>query len=144
MQDEKNIEQTKSIRQDPYVKGLLERLPEHIRKTFTDEQLFELKTAMGANRGRRHPVDLRGNIGFWRWSFYYIFLAGRERRDLSRREIRMAKVAKLVFWGSFLCFSTLLGLLVLYLLKSAFGIDLIPDHSLGIWGWFKMNVLQKS
>lgn len=106
-------------------------------------QLFELKTAMGANRGRRHPVDLRGNIGFWCWSFYYIFLAGRERRDLSRREIRMAKFAKLIFWGSFLCFSTLLGLLVLYLIKSAFGIDLIPDHSLGIWGWFKMNVLQK-
>lgn len=34
-------------------------------------------------------------------------------------------------------FSVLTGLLLLYLLKSALGIDLVPGFSLGIWGWFK-------
>jgi hypothetical protein len=27
----------------------------------------------------------------------------------------------------------------LYLLKSALGIDLFPNHSLGIWSWFKSS-----
>lgn len=144
MENEKNIENTKSIRQDPYIKGLLERLPENIRKTFTDEQLFGLKTAMGANRGRRHPVDLRGNLGFWRWSYYYIFLAGRERREMTRREIRMAITAKIIFWLTFLCLSTVLGWLVLYIIKTVSGVDLISIQGPGIWAWLKTNLLKGS
>ena len=38
-------------------------------------------------------------------------------------------------------FSTLLGLLILYLVKSALGIDLVPGFSLGTWGWFKGEFL---
>ena len=30
-----------------------------------------------------------------------------------------------------------LAVLVLYLVKSALGIDLVPGFSLGVWGWFK-------
>jgi hypothetical protein len=30
---------------------------------------------------------------------------------------------------------------VLYLVKSALGIDLIPGFSFGVWGWFQENVL---
>ena len=41
----------------------------------------------------------------------------------------------------FLSFSALLGLVVLYLIKSAMGIDLFPNFSLGIWSWFKENIL---
>ena len=35
----------------------------------------------------------------------------------------------------FLALCTLLGLLALYIAKSAAGIDLFPGFSLGIWGW---------
>lgn len=31
----------------------------------------------------------------------------------------------------------LVGLLLLYLLKSALGIDIFPDYSFGVWTWFK-------
>ncbi|HBF73484.1 MAG TPA: 3-phosphoshikimate 1-carboxyvinyltransferase, partial [Alteromonas australica] len=41
----------------------------------------------------------------------------------------------------FLLVSILLGLIVLYLIKSALGINLIDGWSLGLWGWFKENVI---
>jgi|TARA_R110000851_G_scaffold90253_4_gene197037 hypothetical protein len=44
-------------------------------------------------------------------------------------------MAMLVFTVIFA--SMLLGLLVLYIIKSALGIDLFPDTSLGIWDQFK-------
>ena len=37
----------------------------------------------------------------------------------------------------FLLFSLLLGLVMLYILKSALGINLLPNHSLGLWDWLK-------
>ena len=131
----------KDIRQDPFIQGLLDRMPDTMCNDFSDEHLRCLKNAMGAHRGSRHKVDIRGAFGLWNWKYYYVFLLGRERRDLTRREIRMARTAKAVFWFSFLFFSTLLGLVVLYLLKSALGINLLPNYSLGLWGWFKTHVL---
>lgn len=132
----------KDIRQDPFIRGLLDRMPENVCCTLTDEQLLCLKTALGAHRGARHRVDLRGSMGWLHWRYYYVFLAGRERRQLSRKELRMARTAKAVFWASFLVFSSLTGLLIIYLLKSAFGINLLPQTSLGVWGWFKANILR--
>jgi len=40
-----------------------------------------------------------------------------------------------------LAFSVLLGLAVIYLIKSALGIDLVPGYHLGLWHWFQDNVL---
>ena len=40
----------------------------------------------------------------------------------------------------FVCVSTLFGLIVLYLIKSALGINLIEGWSLGLWDWFKANI----
>ncbi|MEW6594393.1 MAG: 3-phosphoshikimate 1-carboxyvinyltransferase [Thermodesulfobacteriota bacterium] len=132
----------KDIRQDPCIRGLLDRMPEKVAHSLSDEQLCCLRNALGAHRGSRHKVDLRGSFGLWRWRYYYVFLAGRERRHLSRKELRMARTAKLVFVASFLLFSTLTGVVIVYLLKSALGINLLPKHSLGLWGWFKAHVLQ--
>lgn len=132
----------KDIRLDPFIRGLLDRMPEKVGQTLSDEQLFCLKNALGAHRGSRHKVDLRGSLGLWRWRYYYVFLIGRERRHLSRRELRMARTAKAVFLTSFLFFSALTGFVIVYLLKSALGIDLLPRHSFGLWGWFKAHVLR--
>jgi len=120
--------------------SLLGRLPPELRDSFTPEQLEGLVKALGGD-WRRHPVDLRGSVGVWRWRYYYVFIAGRERRELSRLEQEMAVVTKAVVLLGFLTFSVLSGLLVLYLVKSALGIDLIPGFSLGLWTWFKQNIL---
>jgi hypothetical protein len=42
----------------------------------------------------------------------------------------------------FVTVSTLFGLLVLFLVKSAMGIDIFPNFSLGIWGWFQQTFLK--
>ncbi|MEW6500749.1 MAG: 3-phosphoshikimate 1-carboxyvinyltransferase [Thermodesulfobacteriota bacterium] len=130
------------IRLDPCIRGLLERMPEKVGSTLSEEQLICLKNALGAHRGRRHKVDLRGSFGFSRWRYYYVFLLGRERRQLTRKELRMARTAKAVFLVSFLLFSALTGVVIVYLLKSALGISLLPKKGLGLWGWFKAHMLR--
>lgn len=69
-----------------------------------------------------------------------MILFGRERRRLPRRIERVMRWTEAVFLGGLVTVATLFGLLVLYLVKSALGIDLIPGYSLGIWSWFKAGV----
>ncbi|BCX87766.1 hypothetical protein MIN45_P0133 [Methylomarinovum tepidoasis] len=132
-----NVPDPADIRNDPFIRGLLSRLPTELRDSFSDDQLLGLKIALGARRWKLHPVDLRGTISLWRWRFYYVILLGRERRRLPRRIERAMRWTEAVFLGVLVTVATLFGLLVLYLVKSALGIDLIPGFSLGIWGWFK-------
>ncbi len=130
-----------NIKADPFVQGLIDRLPKDSRSSFTDEQLLNLKVALSGRQWGRHAVDIRGTLGVWRWRYYYVLVCGRERRNLSRRQKAFARLVNALFLFGFLCFSALFGLLILYLVKSALGIDLIPGHSLGIWDWFKGNFL---
>jgi len=59
---------------------------------------------------------------------------------MSRQEQQIKRISYLLFITAFLSFSTLLGILVLYLIKSAMGIDIFPDFSFGIWSWFQGNI----
>ena len=94
---------------------------------------------MGDNRiGTVHSIDIRVSVPLLFRRYYLVFIAGPERRDKIRRQRdqgsrRMAKQTNVVFmiFMSFLGLSSLLGML--YLLKSALGIDLLPDTSLGLW-----------
>ena len=129
------------IKKDPFVVGLLSKLPEEERDSFSPDQLMALKVALGGRAWGAHAVDLRWTMKFWRWRYYFVFLAGRNRRDLSQRQEHVARLAMATFLTIFLMISTLLGLLVLYLIKSALGIDLIPGHSFGVWTWFKDSFL---
>jgi hypothetical protein len=129
------------IRQDPVILKLLSKLPSSQHASFSDDQLLTLKAALSGRSWGVHAVDLRWRLGFWRFNYYFVFLAGRDQRELTRREQELAILAKALLLAGFTTFSILLGLLVLYLLKSAMGIDIFPGFSLGIWGWFKGHVL---
>lgn len=122
--------------QDAFAKGLKERLPAELRESFTNEQLDALKIAFGARRWGKHPVDLRGTLDLLGWRYYYVLLIGRNRRDLTRGERAMSRLATALLIFVFLLFSGMVGLLMLYLAKSAMGIDLLPNFSLGVWDWF--------
>ncbi|WP_415895056.1 3-phosphoshikimate 1-carboxyvinyltransferase [Neptuniibacter sp. PT34_22] len=129
------------VQKDWFEDGLMQRLPVDIKDSFTKEQINALKVAFGARKWGKHPVDLRGTINIWTWRYYFVFLLGRNRRSLSRRERQINLMVKTALTFTFILFSTLLGLLILYLVKSAAGIDLFPGFSLGIWGWFKGTFL---
>ncbi len=125
--------------EDWFVKGLKERLPEDVRDSFSEQQLQALKVAFGARRWGRHPVDLRGTLNLWRWRYYFVLLIGRNRRELTRSEEKISRVVGALSLIGFLFFSVLVGMIVLYLLKSALGINLMPETSLGLWDWFRAS-----
>lgn len=126
-----------SIREDAFATGLRERLPRDVWASFSDEQLAALKVAMGARQWGKHPVDLRGTLKLGYWRYYVVLVAGRNRRELSRRERHLSQAMTALGIVAFLGFCALLGLLVLYLGKSALGINLLPDFSFGVWDWFR-------
>ncbi|WP_057832325.1 hypothetical protein [Colwellia sp. TT2012] len=131
------------ISDQPAIIKLLSRMPEEVANSFTDEQLSHLLTAIGSRGWGKHKVDFRGTfkLPFYQWRFYYVLLAGKNYRELSREERRMSLFITAICSSLFIIFSATLGLLVLYLIKSALGIDLFPGFSLGIWGWFKETFL---
>lgn len=135
-----NAAASDDIRQDPAIQKLLERMPAEVQQSFTEAQLSYLRVALGARQWGKHKLDLRGTLGLGNWRYYYVLVAGRNIRGSQRSEHRNHKVGllvKAVLVSVLLIISTVLGLLLLYLLKSALGIDLFSDFSLGIWGWFK-------
>lgn len=124
---------------DPAIKRLMSRMPDAIANSFSTEQLMGLRNAISARGGRIHSLDFRPTLKFplLPWSFYCVFLFGHNKRALSSHE-RYAAVLMLL-WIAFLFVAVFCGLLlaVLYLLKSALGIDLFDGYSLGLWDWFK-------
>jgi len=126
-----------NIRNDPFVIEMMSRIPSSERSSFSDEQLANIKMAFGARTWGIHPVDLRWTLKIWHKRYYFVFVAGVNRRPLSRRQQELARVGTALLMTGVFGFAMLLGLLFLYLLKSAAGIDIDPDSSLGIWDWFR-------
>ena len=131
----------RNIKNDPVISRLLEKMPDKVADSFNEEQPSHIRNAIGAREWGKHKLDIRGTIKFFKWRYYYVVLAGRNRRSLSDAEVRFAALVNAAFFAAFLLVSILLGLIVLYLIKSALGINLIDGWSLGLWGWFKSNIL---
>lgn len=130
---------TRSIRKDPDIMSLLSRLPQETASLLTDTQLSHLKVAIGSGQYRKHKVDLRGTlpVPFFTYRIYFVLLMGRNIRSLSRQEKSIAVTSMLLLTVIFLVFSTTLGLVIIYVLKSALGINLFEGYSLGLWDWLK-------
>jgi len=126
----------RDIHKDPTIKRVLSRMPDEVAESFTDEQLMHLRNAIGARNWGDHALDWRGTFGLpfsgWRW--YYVVLMGRNRRRGNHGDT-VSKGFMRFMAAVFLFFSMTLGLLLLYLLKSFLGIDLIDGFHLGLWQW---------
>lgn len=138
---QENVQALQSLRDDASLVKLLERMPKDVQESFSEEQLANLKLAISARAWGSHAIDVRSTIKFFRYRYYYVFVAGRNRRELSRREKRIALLMQAAIATSFITVCSLLGILVLYLVKSALGIDIFPGFSFGVWGWFKETFL---
>ncbi len=121
------------------LKNVLSRMPKDVIDTFSEEQLSHLHSALGTGSWKKHSIDVRTTfpVPFVKSRLYLVLLLGRNRRELSRQEKRVSAFAFAVFIAGFVLASSLFGLLVLYLIKSALGINLFKGFSLGIWDWFK-------
>jgi hypothetical protein len=127
------------IKDGPAVRKLLSRMPDNVAESFSNEQLLHLEVALGARKWGRHNIDLRGTFAlpFLPSKIYYVLLLGKNHRELSRSEKAITAFTLSLFVALFVTFCVLFGILVLYLVKSALGIDLIEGFSFGVWDWFK-------
>lgn len=120
---------------DPYVAHVIDKIDPGIRATLSEQQLHAIREALDIRaadrRRRRHWIDVRGGIPLYIARYYFVFLLGRDRRVGRRRTeyVRRDKASKLgnaLFIMAILSPFILLGLVGLYFLKSALGIDLFP------------------
>ncbi len=131
------------LTQDEFSKKFFERIPQQLSETFTEEQLSALQDVF-AEKWVSHPVDIRHSFGFWRWRYYFVVIGGHERRDLTRRQEHIFHLTELYLLAAYLGSSILLGLVAIYLTKSALGIDLFPNFHLGIWTWVEHHILNRT
>lgn len=122
-----------AITKDPAIINLLNRMPKHVQASFSDEQLSHLKVAIGARQWGKHALDCRGVIKFFKYRYYFVILAGRNRRELSLAEKKASRVAQAIV----VTISLFIVLLMLYLIKSVLGINVFEGFSFGIWSYFK-------
>jgi hypothetical protein len=126
-------------RSESAIQNILSRIPNEVAVSFTEQQLISLKVAMSSGDWETHKVDLRGTfpVPFFSSKIYYVFLMGRDYRNLTRQEQLISALTISLLVTLLIIFSVLMGILVLYLVKSALGINLIEGFSFGIWDWFK-------
>ena len=139
--DNENQQARLDIRSDSAIQNLLARMPKEVQDSFTESQLSHLRVALGARSWGNHKVDVRSTFKLFKYRYYYVFVAGRNRRELSRKEKQFALMMQAMMVTTFLTFSALFGIFVLYIIKSALGIDIFPHFSFGIWSWFKETFL---
>ncbi len=120
---------------DPFVASIMRAIDQRVLLTFTHEQERALRSALETHSRRKHAVDIRGTIPLFFTRLYFVILVGKDRRRHSRRvheERRAAtrQVNLVLFLAGILVALSLLTLVFLYLLKWAFGVDLIGDAHL--------------
>ena len=123
---------------DPFLERFFSRVPRHVATSFTDDQLLAIKAAFATEWRGRHPVDLRLSVSLLFARYYVVLVAGPEKRSRYRRtreydDHPVTTAANIVLLAALVLFllSPVVG--ILYVLKSALGIDLLPGVSLGIW-----------
>jgi hypothetical protein len=133
------LKKINSIRNDPDVMNILNRLPDETAQSLSDIQLTHIRMAVGNGGYRKHKIDCRGIIPvpFYPLRIYFVVLMGRDIRAVTRSERSIALMTTLFLTVLFLSLSTLLGLVALYIIKSALGINLFEGASLGLWDWLK-------
>ena len=60
------------------------RMPRGVRRSFDHEQLLALRQAAEEMAWGEHPIDIRLSLPWPGGRSYFLVLAGRERRELSR------------------------------------------------------------
>jgi len=121
---------------DAYTHAVIKRISPNIRASLTATQLSAIEAAVrGGSPRKEHPVDVRLCIPLFFVRYYFVLLVGRDRRlgtkrSEAKRRHNMSISGILLFLILGLSPIILLIILILYVLKSALGIDLLPGFHL--------------
>ncbi|WP_394139195.1 hypothetical protein [Vibrio chagasii] len=114
-------------------------LQQETQQSLSEEQRQAIEKAVNqVGLVAKHSVDIRISFPWFGKRYYVVLLGGRDRRTAERQgESKWIVYATTVLLTTFVLAGGILALLALYLLKSALGIDLFENFSLGIWDWFQ-------
>lgn len=121
-----------------FVQRFTVQVPHHIAATFTDEQMRGVVQAFGVRRWVKHKLDVRFTFRALGRTWYVVMLGGVDRRPRDRNRLEGAAhpvvtAGNIMFLFMVSAIMAVLALGLLYLLKSAVGLDLFPGASLGLW-----------
>lgn len=128
---------------DPFVQKFFSRIHGEVAASFTDEQLNAIKLAFGARDWGSHAVDMRRSVRFLWWRWYFVLLAGRERRPADRLAAEgspFGTIGNALLTIVFLLFLLSPLFVLLYGVKSALGINVSLD---GGWHSFLDGLSQQ-
>lgn len=110
---------------DRFERTFFSRIPREVAESFTDEQLTAIKVVFGGESWDHHPIDIRGTarLPFQRW--YFVLIAGPDKRSPKRRRAthRQRPIRRALGAATTTITLVWLVLLVLYLIVPA---DLFP------------------
>jgi hypothetical protein len=116
---------------------VLVKIEPDVLASLTEHQFRAIRDAVDQSRPvRRHAIDFRGVLPLLFARYYFVFLAGRDRRAGARDDERRLRDRVLTAVGSLaLAIAVLVPLLVIlilvgYAIKSFIGVDLQPDSHL--------------
>ena len=120
-----------------YADFTMSRIDSTVRETMTPAQLQAVRDALVANQPfKRHSVDIRGTLPFFFASFYFVILAGRDKRrktlDRDKRRafegnLSMGYVLSILFLSFVGAVVWIAVLSVLYWVKVELGQDFLPN-----------------
>ncbi|NER78321.1 MAG: hypothetical protein F6K42_01845 [Leptolyngbya sp. SIO1D8] len=106
------MSQASPFTKDVALERFLKNLPEDVANSFTLEQLKAMQVALQSTQWRRHPIDIRLSIPLLWKRFYFVLVAGPERR--SKQRLKSDQIRNPVWTPVNLLFATgLIGLGIL-------------------------------
>lgn len=111
-------------------------LDAEVEASLTSEQKRGIEQALvRATLSSRHRIDFRRSFPFLHRRYFVVFLFGRDLRKISR-DSTLGRIFSTLAISIALLICILSVLLMLYMFKSALGIDLFKNFHVGIWTWF--------
>lgn len=121
-----------SSKTDPFVQEFFARIPPKTATTFTDTQLAALKQVFKERISKRHAVDIKLSMPFFKQGFYIVLLLGKEKRAKKRLQAAISQPVNsiLLTISGLVLITSLLG--SLYIFKMTSGINLFPNQDIQI------------
>jgi len=120
-----------SSKTDPFVQQFFARIPPKTATTFTDAQLVALKQVFKERISKRHAVDIKLSMPFFK-GFYIVLLLGKEKRSKKRLQAAICQPVNsiLLTISGLVLITFLLG--SLYIFKMTSGMNLFPNQEIQI------------